>query len=404
MSRCESALIAAGLIALTILALPAGATEPRVRALGDGAAYFEDDTAPLTWFGALVDYPDQLVLDLGEYDHDGHGSLNERLQSAGGGLHLRLDEAGRWGVLGLYVQEDLPADAPGGAINVMGARRFGRLSLGARAMLTSHFDGENSTESWGSGESLYIHAYGLGARWDHNDRLYGDLAGEIVNTKSDAAEEDLWQLPASSIWSSWAARTRWFWSLNPQVVVVPLVDLRHDERKIVSDVLGAPADLDAWQSSGGIGFNLLRDPDTTILISGEWRWGTEEHQRIRGTAASWNYDTSDLDYHEIHARVGLEKRLTPWLSVRGSLQYLRLQREQAYTRGVDLDGDPFRWAEDTEIKVRTPITLGLAAHLGQFQADMVLNGHWSTAPGIVPFAARPLDTDTFSGLSLRYLF
>jgi len=401
MIRCQRAVIT--IIALTV-ALAAGATEPRVRALGDGGAYFEDDTAPLSWFGALVDYPDQLVLDLGEFDHDGSGTLNERMHSGGGGAHLRLDDAGRWGVLGLYVQEDLPAAAPGGAINALGARRFGSFSLGLRAMLTSHFDGENSTESWGTGESLYVHAYGLGARWDRSDNLYGDVAAEIINTKSDAAEEDLWQLPASSVWTSWAARTRWFWSVTEDVVLVPVLDHRRDDRKLVSATLEAPADQQAWQSSAGIGLNLLRDPETMIVVSGEWRWGTERHRRIRGTSSGWEYDGSDLDYHEIHARVGLEKRVTPWLTVRGSMQYLRMQREQIYSRGEVVDGEPDRWAEDTRIKVRTPITLGCALHLDPFQADMVFNGHWSEAPGTVPFAPRPLDTDTFTGLSLRYLF
>ena len=28
------------------------------------------------WYGALLDYPDQAVLDLGDYDHDGEGSWN----------------------------------------------------------------------------------------------------------------------------------------------------------------------------------------------------------------------------------------------------------------------------------------------------------------------------------------
>ncbi len=404
MPRCQRLVTVAVALVLLATSIAAHASDPRVRALGDGADYFEDDTTPLSWFGALVDYPDQLLLDLGEYDHDGGGSLNERLLGGGGGAYLSLDEAGRWGVLGLYVQEDLPTGAPGGAITAMGARRFGPLSLGLRAMLTSHFDGENSTETWGHGESLYIHSYGTGARWDVSDRLYGDVALEIVNTKSDAAEEELWSLPASSVWTSWGARTRWFYALNEEVVLVPLADHRRDDRQVLSTGLEAPADQHAWQSSLGLGVNLLRDPDNLVLISGEWRWGTEEHERLRGQSTGWEYDASDLDYHEIHARVGMESRVLPWLTVRGSLQYLRLQREQAYLRGEVVQDDPDRWAEVRTIRVRTPITLGCALHAGAFQADVVFNGHWTQAPGTVPFSARPLDTGTYSGLSLRYHF
>jgi hypothetical protein len=395
--------LAVALLALA-LARPAAATDPRVRALGDGANYFEDDTAPLAWFGALVDYPDQVVLDLGEYDHDGGGSFNARMRGAGGGATLRLDETGRWGVLGVFVQEDLPAGAPGGAINLLGARRLGAVSLGFRAMLSSHFDGANTTESWGRGESLYFHSYGLGARWDVSDAFYGDLAAEIVNTTSDAAEEELWSLPASSVWRSWGVRTRWFRALSDEVVLVPVFDYREDDRRIASAAIGAPADQHAWQSSAGLGVNLLRDPDNLILVSGEWRWGTEEHDRLRGASSGWDYDTYDLDYHEIHARVGVESRVLPWLAVRGSLQYLRLQREEDWTRGEYVADDPDRWAADSVIRVRTPITLGCALLAGPFQADLVLNGHWSDAAGTVPFGARPVATGTFSGLSVRYLF
>ncbi|MEZ4388101.1 MAG: hypothetical protein R3D98_11095 [Candidatus Krumholzibacteriia bacterium] len=392
-------------LALSLLVAAAvQASQPRVRALGDGADYFEDDTAPLSWFAALIDYPDQLNLDFGDYDHDGHGSLNERLRGGGGGVTLRLDAAGRWGVLGLYAQEDLPAGAPGGAITLLGARRFGRLGLGLRAMLTSHFDGENSTEAWDRGESLYIHSFGAGARWDASDRLYGDLALEIVNTKSDAAEQELWSLPASSVWTGFAARTRWFWAASESVVLVPLADHRRDDRPVLSAGLQAPADQHAWQSSLGLGVNLLRDPDNLIVISGEWRWGTEEHERLRGQSTAWEYDASDLDYHEIHARAGLESRVSPWLTVRGSLQYLRLQREQASVRGELVDDDPDRRTEDRTIRVRTPITLGCSLHGGPFQVDLVFNGQWVQVPGTIPFTARPLQTGTYSGLSLRYLF
>ncbi len=396
-------LLLAALWTLTLVA-SALATGPRVRALGDGGAYFEDDTAPLLWFGALVDYPDQIVLDLGEYDHDGSGTFNERMLGSGGRATLRLDEAGRWGVLGLAVQEDLPAGAPGGAINLLGARRFGAHTLGARVMLSSHFDGANSSETFGTGESLYFHSYGVATRWDVSDRLYGDVVGEVVNTKSDGNEEQLYTLPAQSVWSSWAVRTRWFWAASDQVVLVPVVDTRHDDRDLLSTRVGAPADQAAWQSSVGLGVDLLRDPDNLVIVSGEWRWGAEDHRRLRGHSTGWEYDASELEYHEIHARVGLESRVLPWLTVRGSLQYLRLQRELRLSRSEFEPGDPDRWAEDTEIHVRTPITLGCALHAGAFQADLVLNGHWSEPAGAVPFAPRPVETGTFSGLSLRYLF
>ncbi len=300
--------------------------------------------------------------------------------------------------------EDLPADAPGGAITLLGARRLGRLSLGLRAMLTSHFDGEDSTEDWSRGESLYIHSFGVGGRLDLSDRWYGDVAAEVVNTRSDATEEDLWTLPASNVWTGWAARTRWFWAAGDKVVLVPSFDLRADDRRVLSTQIDVPADQDAWQASAGLGVNLLRDPDNLVVVSGAWRWGSEHHVRLRGQSTGWEYDQGDLDYHEIHARVGLESRVLPWLSVRGSLQYHRLQREQALARGDLVQGDPDRWSEQRTIVVQTPITLGCSLHAGPFQADLVLNAREMEVPGTLPFGARATETRTLTGVTVRYLF
>ena len=75
------AILAAALVA----AAPASATLTRARTLGGDLHYFEDDAGVTVWYGALLDYPDQAVLDLGDYDHDASGSWNQRTTGAAGG-------------------------------------------------------------------------------------------------------------------------------------------------------------------------------------------------------------------------------------------------------------------------------------------------------------------------------
>jgi hypothetical protein len=398
----------AGLLLLFAAALlaaaPAAATLLRARSLGDDLGYLEDDAGPTRWYASLVDYPDLVRLHLGQYDHDAGGSLNTRLRGAGGGVHLGLGEKARHGVLGLYVQEELPGGAPGGGATLLGARQLGRLAVGLRAQFTSHLDGTNASAEPGRGESLYFHAYGLGLRWDAGDRLYGDLAAELVNVQGDATDHQQWRLPAQQTWSSWGLRTRGFWQVDPRLVLVPLLDHREDDRQVVSDALAAPADQQARRTALGLGFQVLTDPDNLLLVSGEFRWGRQEHTRLAGQSTTWEFDRSELTWYEVHAAVGLETRLLPWLSLRGAVEYLRLQQERRSERGETAAGEPDRWADRETITVRTPITLGAAVHLGRVQVDLLLNARrWQTW-GTLPFAPAPTATGTFTGVTVGYEF
>jgi hypothetical protein len=393
-------------VAVLILAAaaPGNATQARLRTLGDGAAYLEDDSNVLFWFASLIDYPDQIVLDLGHLDHDAGGSLNRSLVGPAGGLHARLDQAGRWGSVGLYIQEMLPAGAPGGAITLLGARSFGTFSFGAKAMFSSHFEGSNATDFYGHGEGLYFHVFGLASRLDLADGLYGDIAGEIVNTQSDAIEEDLWHLPAQQTSTSWSARTRWFLGLNEKAALVPVFGHRRDDRQVFAAALDAPADRRARRTAVGLGLNLIPDPDNLVVVSSELCWGREQHDRLPEQAVFYEYDRSDFAYKEVHARVGLETVVLPWLTVRGALQYWRLQHEHDRWRGGGGLGPVDRWREDRSITVLTPITLGVGLHAGPFQADLVFNARWVETYGTFPFGPQEAARGTYTGINLGYRF
>jgi hypothetical protein len=396
-------LLLAVLAATLLAAGPASATLTRARTLGGDLNYFEDDAGVTAWYGALLDYPDQAVLDLGDYDHDGEGAWNQRTSGTAGAFHAILDAGGRWGVAA-YLQEDLPAGAPGGGATLIGAHRLGRVDLALRAQFTSYFEGANSTEVDGFGQSLYFHGYGLGLRWDLSDRVYADLAGDLVNVQGDDTDQDLWSLPPQQTWSTWTARARCFVAVGEHSVLVPVLDHRQDDRQVVAEVIGAPADQHARLTAAGLGFNLLPDPDNLIVVSAEYRWGHERHERLRGDSTVWDYDASELEYNEVHARVGVESRVLPWLTLRGAISYLRLQQELLATRVETSAGEPDRWLEEKSIEVLTPVTLGFALHLGSFQADVLLNARRSETYGTVPFGPTPAADGTYTAITLGYSF
>ena len=66
--------------------------------------------------------------------------------------------------------------------------------------------------------------------------------------------------------------------------------------------------------------------------------------------------------------------------------------------------EPDRWAQDWDITVHTPVTLGVGLHAGQFQADLVLNARWSETYGTVPFGPAPQTLGTYTGITLGYRF
>ena len=389
---------------LLFAASQAAATLTRVRSLGGNLNYLEDDAGATVWYAPLLDYPDQVVLDVGNLDHDAAGSLNRSLTHSAGSFHARLDEAGKWGTVGIYVQEDLPAGAPGGGTTLLAARQFGKVGLGLKAQFTSHQKSFDSTETDGRSESLFYHSYGLGARWDVSDGIYGDLAGDVVNDQASAESQDIWHLPPQHTWSTWGARTRWFIGLSETTVLVPVLDHYQDDRQVYDEIIAAPADLRARRTTAGLGLNLLPDPDNLVVVSAEYRWGSEQHDRLAGRSTVWEFDYSELTYKEIHSRVGLESRVLPWLTLRGALEYYRLQHERLATRSQSAPGEPDRWAEAKSTEVLTPVTLGLGLHFGAFQGDLLLNARWPETYGTFPIGQRTNERGTYSALTLGYRF
>lgn len=361
---------------LLLLALPSLASSSRVRALGNVPDLIEDPSGALRWYGAVVDYPDLGTLHLGDWAHRRNGAARGDLASRSGGVHVQLDEGGRWGTVAMHFGEDLPAPDPGGWFQAMWGRRMGDVSLALAFRATSWSDAASSPAAPLEGDSRFIHLLGLGARWDVSDATYLDLAVDAMESEVDyyrrngehpVVEEDLGE------WDSVGVRGRVFHQLTDQLVWVGRLSWFRDLRPITDDVMTDLVNLDARYFRGGFGFHLMADPDNLVIISGDYRSVDDHRQARHPFQATWK--DGDNQWWRIDARVGVESRVLPWLTLRASASYRRHVDEQQYE---------YRWADDFaetaysyRVRVDTPVTVGLGLHLGSFDCDVVVN---ATAP------------------------
>ncbi len=369
LAACVLAAAAAGLVG------PATATTARVRSLGGQADFLEDDANVLRWYGSLVDYPRQAVLELGNFDHRGGGPFTGHLSGEGGGLHVRFDRGGAWGVGAFYFGEDLPSPAAGGWIGLLWARRWGRLDIGAFFLASSFSDVSLAPASGGlHGDSDFLHDAGLGLRWDLAANLYADLAANLTHVEVDYfhAERGVAVVDAGG-WDSFGLRGRLWHGITDHVAAIYRLHWYRDLRPLVDPALDDLADLDASTFGAGIGCNVLPDADNLFVVSVDYR-RRDDDRRARHPVEA-RFERGRQEWWRLHVRGGLEARVLPWLTVRAAASYQRTVDESLLT---------FDWAEDYQersydytVSVATPVVLGLGVHLGPFDADVVLN---DTAP------------------------
>ncbi len=398
------AAIAAGLLA-GLLAAPAAATVARVEALGGLGGYLEDQSNVLPWYGSLLDYPDLAVLELGDYDLEGHPDLREQQASdQGASFHARLDQRRRWGVLAAYL-ESLPG-LPRDGVRLTGlyGRTFGPVGAVVTFGGTSYQESRDRDEEPYEARWNYHHVAGAGLRWSLSERLYADLAGEVINTQfgyQDNGREILFD--GGSTWESFGVRARAFWGPDERVALVPLFEHLEQHRPTYSLDLEDVADLDSRLTRVGLGVNLLLDADNLLVFSAEYR-DVESDQIGPGNLGAL-YDQSLEDHYSVGVRFGVESRVLSWLTGRAAARYLRFQGT-VLQRRFPVEGvtDPaLRY--DFDVRADVALSLGLALHLGRFEADFVVN---DDAPfnlgGLVTNAGEEGESAQFTRVSLLYSF
>jgi len=401
-SRLLPGLLALVLGTATLIATPCDATTSRIRNLGGEGDYFEDDANVLRWFGSLADYPDLAVLELGEMQlGDASDVAGDRIRNRGGAMHLQLTDPVNVGTFAMYFQTDLPEPEPGGSFSALYSHTLLGLQLGAYFRGTSYGTAANNPTTEGlQGDARYFHNYGLGLRADLSDRLYVDLAGELIHTQLEYHDAARGIADDDSRLDSGAARARAFWAVTDDVALVPVFDYLSELRATYLDILDDTTGLDAWQISTGLGANALLDPDNLLIVSVEYRKRHEDYAARHPWLS--DYDFRWREFWTIRARVGIESRLLPWLTLRASTAYRRLTDEQYTWQDLEDGSRIFEYGWDVNVTV--PISLGVGMHFGAFDADLVFNDEAPFSFGYLLTGADDGNTANFTSITLSYGF
>jgi len=329
-----------------LAALPAQATTARIHALGGDGDLFEDAAGITRWYGSLADYPDHLVLDSGSFNiPDGYWMFaSEKINGPAAGLVRHLDEAGRWGTVGLFWR-DLDTDHDLFLEN-------NRLRENLQALYGRRLGPVDATLSYGHGNwrvhdgaevrDYSAHTFGLGARLDLSTTAYLDVAWDLRRTsRRDEGDESIHNL-----------RGRAFVGVTERTILVPLAEWIREERVHPFSAVIDPQPADHRLTRLGVGLNFLPDTDHLLLLGLLYEDGRRHYAGYHEAWDAWLL------------RSGFESRISSWLTVRGGLTYTH------HDVRTDLPPiqDPWQWLNQGDPILR--VNLGAAVHLGPADLDM----------------------------------
>ncbi|MFO7609478.1 MAG: hypothetical protein R6X35_09825 [Candidatus Krumholzibacteriia bacterium] len=408
---CPGARVGAALLAVgaVLAATPAAAATARLAALGGNADYVADERAVLRWYAAGVDHHGLAVFELGRFDTGGGGQpWSSRIAAQSGGVHARLGRHGRFGTAAAWFHTDavqaapsgIHAAYPGGSFSLAWARTWGAwdLGLGFRGTTSGRYEFDEASPVVGRED--YRHDWGLGARRSLGDRLALEVAGEIRNVMFGLRDDDRQIRAEDSGSRSYGLRARLRWAVSPEVTLMPLVDYTRDIHLVYAPALGDVATQDAWQLRAGAGCTVARPGGDRLVFSAEYRHAREDQDGLGSLYR--DYDRLRRRWWAIHVRAGAESAVLPWLTVRASLQYRRVDDERSLTW---LDPvNPPRYGHDLHLGVDTPLGLGLTVAAGRFRLDAAYNDQAPLSLATVPDADAPREAANFATVSLRYLY
>jgi hypothetical protein len=393
------------------LATTVGATTARLSALGMSPDWITDERETVRWYGSGVDHSNVAAMDLGRFDTGGGGQTwSERISGQGGGVHVKFDEAGKWGTAATYFHSEavqgsvghVNGDFPGGSIKVMYALPLGPIDLGAGFGGSSYYRNEDGDDTRGVYRSEYRHDLGFGMRWRILSGLRLELAGERRQVQMGVSDDRRGLAHEYNAAESFGVRGRLQVQLSETVTLVPLLDYTRDILDIYSLPLDDAAHLDGWLLRTGFAF-LIKNPDrTNLFFSGEYQDGKDNHQSIG--SAYRKYDAQWREWYSFHARAAVEKPLNSWLTLRASVQYRRTADSSFLVWPTPNGPEALDWQNIGDIRVETPLGLGVAVTLGSFTLDAAYNDKAPLSLARVPDANSPRESANFATLSLGYRF
>ena len=377
--------IAMLICAVCCFAAPVLATSSRVASMGGGDDYFEDVNNVLRWYGSLASYDGTALFEFGATGVSG-GALNRRAAS----ILAELGGEASWGVGGLFLYGDDPDEV----IRLAWGKSFGAVQIGLQWQLTW----ENDTY-WHHG--LYgpldyetmDQTFGLGGRFELGPRTYMDAAVDIVQTYRGLSADSGPDFGAGYNHDTFGTRVRLFHGMSERTAIVPVLEF---SRALHPEFNNGYYDHDQRDYLAGLGWNHLPDSDTMLVGSFTYDYTKLEDLNSPLLLTS-NAITETRNTYL--TRFGVERRMLSWLTLRaGAWQMLWNSDESVQS---DPGGD---WTHEEFDGEDMKLNLGIALHLGPFDADFVFND-------ATPFNVGGLfaQTDDYAGttwtnITLQYVF
>ena len=386
-------------ILVIAVAMPAFASDTRVRALGSMTAPFiEDDSNVFMWPATLVNYANLVTVTAGYYDvvrwGDDTGYYDSEM-TAKFGLTYGLGEDNRFGVFGIWWQEHTYGPnnwglwaGPGPDFsedifnkwNVMWALAFETIDIGIsfnRADEMVKFESSDPA-TYPDEDMISYTTLGLGFAMELGDATNLDLAFDYttVGYTYQNGDTEIWEVDSKS---AMALRGRMFYEWTDIITWVPYINYRTGNLSVKSNETTMPVDqcwgLKGFEFDLGLAANLNVNDDNLIIV------GIEPYGLYKGEPSECG---SDAGSGEISMTIlpgfvfGLESDVKEWLTFRAGCSKALVKvtvKDEAggITDELNLTGAPFEWQ------------LGLGFHVGDFDIDMLLNkevpfsmGYWIT--------------------------
>ena len=387
------------------VAMPAFASETRVRSLGEMTApYIQDDSGVFMWPATLVGYANLVTITSGYVDvvyggSDRGGYDND--MTAKFGLTYGLGEDNKYGVFGIWWHEHSMGPNAGGAWygpfgpgttsfsaevynkwNVMWALAFETIDIGVRF---ERADEGYYADDNGEKDEEYISytTIGLGLAWELSDAANLDVAFDYTTVGFTYEEMGVDETIEADSKSIMALRARMFYEWTDVITWVPYFNYKGGSLSLQSSEDGYYTD-DCWGIKGfqldfGLAANINVNDDNLIIV------GIQPYGLYKGEPADCNGDAgSEEEKLTIFPGFvfGLESDVKDWLTFRIGCSKALISYEYTYSA----EGDSY---ERSDTFAPFDWQLGLGFHVGDFDIDLLVNneapftmGYWLT--GIQP--------------------
>lgn len=387
---------------MVAIAMPALASETRIRTLGPMVAPFiEDDANVFKWYGTLPSYANLVTITAGFEDvyiwGDDRGYYDEDLY-AKFGLTYGLGEDNQYGVLGMWWEDHSRGPlfdhgwwGPygfgttdfGNAIfnkwNIMYGYALDALSFGI--YFNRADEGEYAEIDGDSGEMHEAYTtFGLGVRFDIGDAAYADVAFDLTMGSWTFQDVGVTEEITEDANKLMGFRGRLFYEWTDMITWVPYINYTMGDFSLKSSEDGYYADDDCWGAKGfhfdiGLGANLQVTDETLIIIA------IEPYGMAKAEPSECGPDAGDETVKATFfpgMAFGFESDVKDWLTFRAGCDKVFVKWVEEYeAEGTSSEykwtGAPFNWY------------LGLGFHVGDFDIDAMINkevpfsmGYWLT--------------------------